>query len=108
MAASRARRTGLNETGAPRGAPYPVAEASGGVRQFYQPGTAATQKLTSPLATNLPPRLVPRSLPVNAACDLAAQTVLAFGGSNDDFPTWPEPARSGLSGEPRPALKLLP
>jgi hypothetical protein len=45
---------------------------------------------------------------VQAACDLAAQTVLAFGGSTDDFPTWPEPARSGLSAEPRPPLKLLP
>lgn len=45
---------------------------------------------------------------VQAACDLAAQTVLAFGGCTDDFPTWPEPARSGLSAEPRPALKLLP
>lgn len=45
---------------------------------------------------------------VQAACDLAEQTVLAFGGSTHDFPTWPEPARSGLSAEPRPALKLLP
>jgi len=45
---------------------------------------------------------------VQAACDLAEQTILAFGGSTHDFPTWPEPARSGLSAEPRPALKLLP
>lgn len=44
---------------------------------------------------------------VQAACDLAEQTIIAFGGSRDDFPTWPEPARSGLSAEPRPALKLL-
>ncbi|KAF2412534.1 hypothetical protein B1729_14575 [Microbacterium sp. B35-04] len=45
---------------------------------------------------------------VQAACDLAEQTILAFGGRTHDFPTWPEPARSGLSAEPRPALKLLP
>ncbi|WP_407358038.1 hypothetical protein LTA6_002629 [Microbacterium sp. LTA6] len=45
---------------------------------------------------------------IQTACDLAEQTVLAFGGSTHDFPTWPEPARSGLSAEPRPALKLLP
>ena len=44
---------------------------------------------------------------IQASCDLAAQTVLAFGGSTSDIPTWPEPARSGLSAEPRPALKLL-
>lgn len=44
---------------------------------------------------------------VQAACDLAEQTVLAFGGSSHDFPTWPEPARSTLSAEARPALKLL-
>jgi hypothetical protein len=45
---------------------------------------------------------------VQAACDLADQTILAFGGSADDFPSWPEPLRSGLSAEPRPKLKLLP
>jgi hypothetical protein len=45
---------------------------------------------------------------IQAACDLAGQTVLAFGGSADDFPTWPEPVRSGLSAEPRPSLPLLP
>jgi hypothetical protein len=45
---------------------------------------------------------------IQAACDLAAQTVLAFGGDLSDLPDWPEPARSGLSAEPRPALKLLP
>lgn len=44
---------------------------------------------------------------VQATCDLAEQTVLAFGGGTHDFPTWPEPARSGLSAEPRPPLKLL-
>lgn len=45
---------------------------------------------------------------IQAACDLAEQTILAFGGNKEDFPAWPEPARSGLSAEPRPALKLLP
>lgn len=45
---------------------------------------------------------------LQAACDLAAQTVLAFGGTSHDLPNWPEPARSGLSAEPRPAMKLLP
>ncbi len=44
---------------------------------------------------------------IQAVCDLAAQTVLAFGGDQTDFPAWPEPARSGLSAEPRPALTLL-
>lgn len=44
---------------------------------------------------------------IQAACDLAAQTVLAFGGSLEDVPDWPEPARSKLSAEPRPELKLL-
>lgn len=45
---------------------------------------------------------------IQAACDLADQTVLAFGGDLDDLPDWPEPSRSGLSAEPLPALKLLP
>jgi hypothetical protein len=44
---------------------------------------------------------------VQSACDLAEQTILAFGGSSSDFPVWPEPVRSGLSAEPRPALALL-
>lgn len=44
---------------------------------------------------------------IQAAGDLAAQTVLAFGGEIGDVPIWPEPARSGLSAEPRPVLKLL-
>lgn len=44
---------------------------------------------------------------IQAAGDLAAQTVLAFGGALGDVPIWPEPARSGLSAERRPALKLL-
>lgn len=44
---------------------------------------------------------------IQAACDLATQTVLAFGGNLEDIPAWPEPARSGLSAEPLPALKLL-
>jgi len=44
---------------------------------------------------------------IQAASDLGAQTVLAFGGTRTDIPAWPEPARSGLSAEPRPALKLL-
>lgn len=44
---------------------------------------------------------------IQAVSDLAAQTVLAFGGSLEDIPTWPEPVRSGLSAEPRPELKLL-
>lgn len=45
---------------------------------------------------------------VQAACDLASQTILAFGGTTHEVPSWPEPARSGLSAEPRPTLKLLP
>ncbi|WP_285249270.1 hypothetical protein [Pseudarthrobacter sp. efr-133-R2A-89] len=45
---------------------------------------------------------------IQASCDLAAQTVLAFGGRASDFPHWPEPERSGLSAERRPSLKLLP
>lgn len=44
---------------------------------------------------------------IQAACDLAEQTILAFGGNVQDFPMWPEPARSGLSAEPLPPLKLL-
>lgn len=45
---------------------------------------------------------------IQACCDLAAQTVLAYGGTLDDLPQWPEPERSGLSAEKRPPLKLLP
>lgn len=45
---------------------------------------------------------------IQACCDLAAQTVLAYGGTFDDLPDWPEPERSGLSAEKRPSLKLLP
>lgn len=44
---------------------------------------------------------------IQTAGDLAAQTVLAFGGELGDVPIWPEPAPSGPSAEPRPALKLL-
>lgn len=44
---------------------------------------------------------------IQVACDLAAQTVLAFGGDLEDVPAWPEPTRSGLSAEQRPELKLL-
>ena len=44
---------------------------------------------------------------LQACCDLAAQTVLAFGGCTDDLPDWPEPERSGLSAEKRPVLGLL-
>lgn len=45
---------------------------------------------------------------IQAACDLAAQTVLAFGGALEDLPEWPEPVRSGLSREALPSLPLLP
>lgn len=44
---------------------------------------------------------------IHATTDLAAQTVLAFGGSIDQLPTWPEPQRSRLSAEKRPHLPLL-
>lgn len=44
---------------------------------------------------------------IQACCDLASQTVLAYGGDAGDFPSWPEPERSGLSAEKRPPLKLL-
>lgn len=44
---------------------------------------------------------------MQACCDLAAQTVLAYGGLVSDLPAWPEPERSGLSAEKRPNLKLL-
>ncbi|MHA7618906.1 hypothetical protein ACX12M_10345 [Cellulosimicrobium cellulans] len=45
---------------------------------------------------------------IQACCDLASQTVLAYGGSTSDLPEWPEPERSGLSAEKRPQLVLLP
>lgn len=45
---------------------------------------------------------------IQACCDLAAQTVLAYGGDVSSLPAWPEPERSGLSAEKRPQLKLLP
>lgn len=44
---------------------------------------------------------------IQASCDLASQTILAYGGDIGDLPSWPEPARSGLSAEKRPPLKLL-
>ena len=45
---------------------------------------------------------------VQATTDLIAQTILAYGGTLDDIPDWPEPERSGLSAEDRPRLPLLP
>ncbi len=45
---------------------------------------------------------------VQASCDLASQTVLAYGGGILDLPSWPEPKRSGLAAEPKPGLKLVP
>jgi hypothetical protein len=44
---------------------------------------------------------------IQACIDLASQTVLAYGGIEDQFPIWPEPQRSGLSAETRPRLPLL-
>lgn len=45
---------------------------------------------------------------IQACTDLAAQAVLAYGGTIDQLPPWPEPQRSGLSSERRPALPLIP
>jgi hypothetical protein len=45
---------------------------------------------------------------IQACCDLASQTVLAYGGRAVDLPSWPEPKRSGLAAEPKPGLKLAP
>lgn len=45
---------------------------------------------------------------IQATTDLAAQTVLAFGGKLHQLPAWPEPQRSGLSSEKRPQLPSLP
>lgn len=44
---------------------------------------------------------------LQACCDLGSQTLLAFGGTVDELPSWPEPHRSGLSAEKRPGLPLL-
>lgn len=44
---------------------------------------------------------------IQACCDLASQTVHAYGGRAVDLPSWPEPKRSGLSAEPKPGLKLV-
>ena len=43
-----------------------------------------------------------------ASIDLVAQTILAFGGTSEDIPEWPEPVRSKNSAKKLPALKLLP
>lgn len=45
---------------------------------------------------------------IQACCDLASQTVLAYGGRVEDLPSWPEPKRSALAAEPKPNLKLVP
>jgi hypothetical protein len=42
-----------------------------------------------------------------ASTDLVAQTILAFGGTREQIPEWPEPVRSKNSAKKRPALKLL-
>lgn len=42
-----------------------------------------------------------------ASIDLVAQTILAFGGTREEIPEWPEPARSKNSAKKLPALKLL-
>ncbi|GAB2663661.1 hypothetical protein GCM10027169_27540 [Gordonia jinhuaensis] len=44
---------------------------------------------------------------LQACCDLADQTILAYGGPLENGPTWPEPDRSALSNEDRPSLPLL-
>lgn len=43
---------------------------------------------------------------IQACCDLASQTVLAYGSRAVDLPSWPVPKRSGLAAEPKPGLKL--
>jgi len=43
-----------------------------------------------------------------ASIDLVAQTILAFGGTSEDIPEWPEPVRSKNSAKKLPALMLLP
>lgn len=45
---------------------------------------------------------------IQACTDLAAQTVLAYGGRLDQLPVWPAPQRSGLSAEKRPRVPLVP
>lgn len=45
---------------------------------------------------------------IQACTDLAHQTVLAYGGTADQLPIWPEPQRSVLSAEKRPKLPLIP
>lgn len=42
-----------------------------------------------------------------ACTDLVAQTILAFGGTCEEIPEWPEPVRSKNSAKKLPALKLL-
>ena len=42
-----------------------------------------------------------------ASIDLVAQTILAFGGTREENPEWPEPVRSKNSAKKLPALKLL-
>lgn len=42
-----------------------------------------------------------------ASIDLVAQTILAFGGTREQIPEWPEPVRSKNSAKKLPALKLL-
>lgn len=42
-----------------------------------------------------------------ASTDLVAQTILAFGGTLEEIPEWPEPVRSKNSAKKLPALKLL-
>ena len=42
-----------------------------------------------------------------ASIDLVAQTILAFGGTHEEIPEWPEPVRSKNSAKKLPALKLL-
>lgn len=45
---------------------------------------------------------------IQACCDLASHTVVAYGGRASDLPKWPEPKRSGLAAEPKPDLELVP
>lgn len=45
---------------------------------------------------------------IQASTDLAAQTVLAYGGELSQIPTWPEPIRTSLSAEKKPSLPLIP
>ncbi|RQO50011.1 hypothetical protein DBV08_05685 [Rhodococcus sp. KBW08] len=45
---------------------------------------------------------------IQASTDLMAQTILAYGGSLEDVPDWPEPERSKPSTEEKPNLPLIP